>query len=128
MLDTMKKLDETGQRILFIAPEGKLKAVVTDGDIRKCILRGGALSAPLTQAANYHPHSLPVAERGRARAELQRLGIDALPILDKHGVITDIVFAGGVDVDNRKKVDIPVVMMAGGLGTVSYTHLRAHET
>ena len=95
MLDTMKKLDETGQRILFIAPEGKLKAVVTDGDIRKCILRGGALSAPLTQAANYHPHSLPVAERGRARAELQRLGIDALPILDKHGVITDIVFAGG---------------------------------
>ena len=33
----MKKLDETGQRILFIAPEGKLKAVVTDGDIRKCI-------------------------------------------------------------------------------------------
>ena len=67
MLDTMKKLDETGQRILFIAPEGKLKAVVTDGDIRKCILRGGALSAPLTQAANYHPHSLPVAERGRAR-------------------------------------------------------------
>ena len=110
----MKKLDETGQRILFIAPEGKLKAVVTDGDIRKCILRGGALSAPLTQAANYHPHSLPVAERGRARAELQRLGIDALPILDKHGVITDIVFAGGVDVDNRKKVDIPVVMMAGG--------------
>ena len=81
MLDTMKKLDETGQRILFIAPEGKLKAVVTDGDIRKCILRGGALSAPLTQAANYHPHSLPVAERGRARAELQRLGIDALPIL-----------------------------------------------
>ena len=70
MLDTMKKLDETGQRILFIAPEGKLKAVVTDGDIRKCILRGGALSAPLTQAANYHPHSLPVAERGRARAAL----------------------------------------------------------
>ena len=51
MLDTMKKLDETGQRILFIAPEGKLKAVVTDGDIRKCILRGGALSAPLTQPA-----------------------------------------------------------------------------
>ncbi len=127
MLDTMKKLDETGQRILFIAPEGRLKAVVTDGDIRKCILRGGALSAPLTQAANYHPHSLPVAERGRARAELQRLGIDALPILDKHGVITDIVFAGGVDVDNRKKVDIPVVMMAGGLGTRLYPYSNSAQ-
>ena len=96
---------------------------MTDGDIRKCILRGGALSAPLTQAANYHPHSLPVAERGRARASCSA-GIDALPILDKHGVITDIVFAGGVDVDNRKKVDIPVVMMAGGLGTRLYPYTK----
>ena len=79
---------------------------------------------PADPGANYHPHSLPVAERGRARAELQRLGIDALPILDKHGVITDIVFAGGVDVDNRKKVDIPVVMMAGGLGTRLYPYTK----
>ena len=110
MLDTMKKLDETGQRILFIAPEGKLKAVVTDGDIRKCILRGGALSAPLTQAANYPPHSLPVAERGRARPELPRLRIDALPIMDKHGGITDIVVEASVEVDNRNNVDSPCVL------------------
>ena len=43
VLETMKKLDETGQRILFIAPEGRLQAVVTDGDIRKFFLRGGTL-------------------------------------------------------------------------------------
>ena len=79
MLDTMKKLDETGQRILFIAPEGKLKAVVTDGDIRKCILRGGALSAPLTQAANYHPHSLPVAERGPPAPSCSALALMLCP-------------------------------------------------
>ena len=35
VLETLRKLDETGQRILFIAPEGHLKAVITDGDIRK---------------------------------------------------------------------------------------------
>ena len=81
-------------------------------------------SAPLTQAANYHPHSLPVAERGRARAELQRLGIDALPILDKHGVITDIVFAAAWMWTTAKKVDIPVVMMAGGLGTRLYPYTK----
>ena len=34
------KLDETGQRILFIAPEGRLKAVITTCDIRKFFLRG----------------------------------------------------------------------------------------
>mgnify|MGYP000295525179 CR=1 FL=1 len=31
---------------------------------------------------------------------------------------------GGVDVDNRKKVDIPVVMMAGGLGTRLYPYTK----
>ena len=41
VLETLRKLDKTGQRILFIAPEGKLKAVITDGDIRKFFLRGG---------------------------------------------------------------------------------------
>ena len=46
VLDSMKKLDETGQRILFIAPEGKLQAVVTDGDLRKFLLRGGTLDQP----------------------------------------------------------------------------------
>ena len=120
----MRKLDETGQRILFIAPEGKLRAVVTDGDIRKFILRGGALTDPVDSAANYSPKSLLVSERGRARAELQKYCIDAIPILNKQGVITDIVFAGGVDVDNRRHAGIPVVMMAGGLGTRLYPYTK----
>lgn len=124
ILDAMKRLDETGQRILFVAPEGRLKAVVTDGDIRKCMLRGGSLEDPISSAANYHPKSLPIAERGRARSEMEHWGIDALPILDRSGVITDIVFADGVNVDNRKKVDIPVVMMAGGLGTRLYPYTK----
>ncbi|MDD6320748.1 MAG: nucleotidyltransferase family protein [Oscillospiraceae bacterium] len=124
ILDAMKRLDETGQRILFVAPEGRLKAVVTDGDIRKCMLRGGSLEDPISNAANYHPKSLPIAERGRARSEMEHWGIDALPILDRSGVITDIVFADGVNVDNRKKVDIPVVMMAGGLGTRLYPYTK----
>ena len=37
VLETLRKLDETGQRILFIAPEGHLKAVITDGDIRRAM-------------------------------------------------------------------------------------------
>ena len=34
VLEALRKLDETGQRILFIAPEGRLQAALTDGDIR----------------------------------------------------------------------------------------------
>ena len=64
VLETLRKLDVTGQRILFIAPEGKLKAVITDGDIRKFFLRGGTPDQTVDHAANYHPLSVPIARPG----------------------------------------------------------------
>ena len=39
---------------------GKLKAVITDGDIRKFFLRGGTPDQTIDNAANYHPLSVPV--------------------------------------------------------------------
>lgn len=122
--DTLQKLDETGQRILFVAPGGVLRAVVTDGDIRKFLLRGGALSEPVSAAANYKPISLPAARRGQARAKLTAHGIDALPLLGQDGRIVDIVFAHGLDLGVRQQLDLPVVMMAGGLGTRLYPYTK----
>lgn len=124
VLDAMKKLDDTGQRILFVAPGGKLQAALTDGDVRKFILRGGALEAPVRLAANPSPYSLPVGRRGEARAMLEEKQIDALPLLDKRGHIADIVFASGFDIDTRKRAGLPVVIMAGGLGTRLYPYTK----
>ena len=39
VLEAMRRLDETGHRILFVAPGGKLEAVITDSDVRRHILR-----------------------------------------------------------------------------------------
>ena len=124
ILETMKQLDETGQRILFIAPEGRLQAVLTDGDLRKFLLRGGKLEDPVRLAANYSPKSLTLEERGRAKSMLERYYIDALPLLDRDGKVADVVFATGLDVDNRKQANIPVVVMAGGLGTRLYPYTK----
>lgn len=124
ILEAMRRLDVTGQRILFVAPEGVLKAVLTDGDLRKCLLRGGKLTDLVKEAANYQPKTLPVSDRGRARAVMEQYSIDALPILNKDGSIADIVFGTGLNVDTRKKAEIPVVMMAGGLGTRLYPYTK----
>ena len=67
VLETLRKLDETGQRILFIAPEGHLKPVITDGDIRKFFLHGGTPDQTVDQAANYHPLRVSESERGKDR-------------------------------------------------------------
>ncbi len=125
-LDAMRRLDETGRRILFIAPDGKLEAVLTDSDIRKYILRGGDLSSPVSQPANHAPKSLPVERRGEAKAFLLRHSIDAVPLLDKAGHIVDVVFLNDLDgtVATRKLLHTPVVVMAGGLGTRLYPYTK----
>ena len=79
----------TDVRVRKVAKEGKLKAVITAGDIRKIYLRGGTPAQPVDNAANYHPLSVSVAERGKARGILQKYCIDALPVLNKRGIITN---------------------------------------
>ena len=124
MLEALRKLDQTGQRILFIAPQGRLEAVVTDGDIRKFFLRGGTPDQPVQLAANYHPLSLPSPSGAAPGKCWNATASTRCRSWTSRGVITDIVFARGLDVDNRKHTDIPVVMMAGGLGTRLYPYTK----
>ncbi|MDZ5034418.1 CBS domain-containing protein, partial [Clostridium perfringens] len=42
--EAIKKLDDTGKRILIILENELLKAVITDGDIRRWIMKNGNLS------------------------------------------------------------------------------------
>ncbi|MEG0338948.1 MAG: sugar phosphate nucleotidyltransferase, partial [Oscillospiraceae bacterium] len=50
--------------------------------------------------------------------------IEAVPLLDIDGRLQDIIFLGDLDVDTRKKVNIPVIITAGGLGTRLYPYTK----
>lgn len=123
-IDAMKKLDAAGRRIVFIAPGGVLQAVLTDSDVRKYILRGGDLHQPVRQVANYAPKFLPVDRRREAKLFLKHHSIDAVPLLDKEGCIADIVFANEPGVSARRRLNTPVVIMAGGRGTRLYPYTK----
>ena len=62
VLQAMQKLDEVGKKILFIAPDLKLQAVLTDGDVRRHILHGGRLDAKVGEMANYKFMALPLTD------------------------------------------------------------------
>ena len=124
VLKAMRLLNETGKKILFIAPDLKLEAVVTDSDIRRHILHGGKLEAPVSRAANYHPMSLPVSRRTQASSFMVTNSISALPLVDEDGVIVDVVFIDETTIRGRAMLDLPVVIMAGGLGTRLYPYTK----
>ena len=124
VLAAMQKLDYTGRQILFIAPDFKLTAVVTDSDIRRHILHSGSLDAPVKNVANYNPKFLNISQKSTAFDFMVKQSISAVPLLDNSGNIADVVFIDEGTVQTKKKLDIPVVIMAGGLGTRLYPYTK----
>jgi len=124
VLQAMQQLNEKGKKILFIAPDLKLKAVLTDGDVRRHILHGGRLDAKVGEMANYKFMALPLTQRHKATDILMRKSITALPVLDNDGRIADVIFLDDTSVRVQKALDLPVVIMAGGLGTRLYPYTK----
>lgn len=117
VLNTMQVFNSTGKQIAIIAPGNKLTAVVTDGDIRRHIVRGGSLNDPVGSIANYHPISVRVQEKERAKEIMQQYSIMSLPVINDDEILIAVLFANDLEITNERRIDAPVVIMAGGLGT-----------
>lgn len=125
VLEAMQRLDKTGLRILFVVDaQNKLEGVVTDGDVRRFIVSGGDLKEPVEKAANFRPCTLPDTERWKAPDFLRKHSIDAVPLVDAEGRLTDVVFDERLDTGRCGQIGLPVVMMAGGLGTRLYPYTQ----
>ena len=124
VLEAMNQLEKTGRQILFIAPDLKLKGVVVDADIRRHIIHGGSLEDKISLVANYNPKYLGIAQKSEATEYMIKKSISALPLLDNEGNIVEIAFYDERSVKSGKSLDLPVVIMAGGLGTRLYPYTK----
>ena len=107
------KLDESmGLGLIVVDELNKLHGTITDGDIRRAISAGLHLDSTIDQIMFRSPKT---AEYNTPDIELRKLTNDhrikLIPII-KDGIVVDVFT---VDLEETK--DIPVVLMAGGLGT-----------
>lgn len=126
MLDAMTMLDKSSQKVLFIVDENyELKAALSDGDIRRWILSKGSLDAKVCEFANYSPKYLFEHQRKDARQFMLDQHIEAVPIVDEKMTIIEIERTFQLTGDGKKgKLNLPVVIMAGGLGTRLYPYTK----
>lgn len=118
ILEAMQKIDKNTRKLLFVQDDGVLLATLTDGDIRRWMLKGGDLQAQVRQVANYQPVYLQEGQAQKAMPIMREYGIEAIPLLDDDHVIIDIVFQNRLEIKTPEFAqNIPVVMMAGGMGT-----------
>lgn len=125
VVEAMQRIDRNARGILFVADQHqKLLGVVTDGDIRRWLIRTGELKAPVSGLMNTNPKKISRKEHARAHEYMVQCSITALPVITTKGVISDILFRDE-RVEARKQPqgllkEVPVVIMAGGKGTRLY--------
>lgn len=105
----------SAQIALIVDPNGYLLGTVTDGDVRRGILSGVPLSAPVKSVMN----TKPIVTRSNESHEkllnqMRTLEILQLPIVDKNGKLVGVRFLK--DLINRQSDKRHVVLMAGGFG------------
>lgn len=125
VLKAMECMDKAAKKVLFIHSEGKLLASLTDGDVRRWILSQGSLDEKVINAANTSPKYLVEEEKYKANEYMKKYAIEAVPIVDSNREVQTIIFRDDKEIyvqDND--LHIPVVMMAGGLGTRLYPYTK----
>ncbi|TAH69444.1 MAG: nucleotidyltransferase, partial [Anaerolineaceae bacterium] len=124
VLDVMKVIDHNAKGIAFLCEGERLLAAVTDGDIRRYILKSGSLNAPIREIANYNPHYITEADTGDATLYMKKHSITALPVINKDKKIITIHFLYHKKSARNVNLNVPVVIMAGGKGTRLYPYTQ----
>jgi len=124
MIEAMKQLDKVAMKVLFVLSNEKFIAAITDGDIRRWILKKGRLDAKVKDIANYTPKFIYLKDKALAKEYMKKYSIEALPIVDENMEIVSIASWNDAGLEVKKNLDLPVVIMAGGLGTRLYPYTK----
>ena len=115
--ETIRAIDVGAIQIAFVVDEaGHLRGTVTDGDIRRGILRGVNIDEQVRHVMNENPVIAPEHISRDGVLELMRQkSIHQIPVVDAQGRIIGVELLD--ELLNVSRSDNWVVLMAGGLGT-----------
>lgn len=116
ILSVMKAIDHTGMEVALVCgPERRLLSVVTDGDIRRWLIRGGSLADPIAEVGCKTYTSVPVqTDRAEALRMMIEHGFKCVPVVDDHQHLVDVHTLTLALLGHRTQSW--VVIMAGGKG------------
>jgi len=115
--ETIKIIDESSlQIVLVVDKNNRLLGTITDGDIRRGLLRGKSLESSVKNIYYVSPITGSVKDDADTLHKLMvRKFIKHLPVLDNEGKVVRLEILK--EILQKNKHSNPVVLMAGGLGS-----------
>src|SRR4051794_20567219 len=92
--EVVKTIDSSSMQIaLVVDEEGRLAGTITDGDVRRGILKGVSLSDSVDRIMNPNPTILPEHTDNHIILSLMRIKqIRHIPLVDSNGRVTNLKF------------------------------------
>ena len=115
-------MDETKVKMLFVYEGEKFVSILTIGDIQRAIINGKELNEPITSILDVKKKfASPDEPIHSVKQKMLRLRAECMPVVDDEGNLVDVYFWSDFfkqsEGEQREKIDLPVVIMAGGKGT-----------
>lgn len=124
LIQTLKLMDEAFTKSLIVFENNKFIGIITNGDLQRAIIANKPFDTPIRDLVDNSTKRYARVEDDRELVKKWMIEKRAefMPILDGVGNLVDVIFWNDIlsDTaieDNRAKIDLPVVIMAGGKGT-----------
>lgn len=116
--DAMRVIERESSKTVFLINDGILKGSLTDGDIRRHLLKKGSLTENVCKIVNYHPRFFKKDDNVNYQKYMIENDLTAVPVVNNQMKIVRIERLINRKESVRKiEENIPVIIMAGGLGT-----------
>src|SRR5687767_12977454 len=118
--EAVAQLERAGTGALVLCDENRfLLGLLTDGDLRRAILRGVRFDRPCSSIANPDPVIGPPdytpAEALYLMDHSREFVVNHLPVVDENGCVVDLLLRS--DFVTEERIGLSAVIMAGGFGT-----------
>jgi len=113
----IKVLDQAALRIALIVDDaGTLLGTLTDGDVRRALIKHLPMDTPVKKVMNTNPKTADQGwTKNRILALMEQYDLLQLPLVDSERKVVGL--ANLHDMLNKHRHDNPVFLMAGGFGT-----------
>ena len=123
IIEALKKMDAEGCKVLFVFDDCHFLSILTIGDIQRAIIKAVGLSVPVANILDKNKvYASDKEDQDSICKKMRRLRAECMPIIDEIGALVDVIFWQDVfpaekKSDIRDKINLPVVIMAGGKGS-----------
>lgn len=122
VIQSLKKMDEIKVKMLFVFDSDRFISILTIGDIQRAIIKGVDMNQPVMSIIDLNKKfASPFDSKESIREKMMTLRAECMPVVDIDGKLVNVYFWKDMfkhtEAQKREKIDLPVVIMAGGKGT-----------